>query len=776
MTARKDRSNSPMELLVARNVSASHRGERLLCGVDLTLSSGRRLGLVGANGSGKSTLLRLLAGLDVPDEGRVRRAPGVRVGYLGQEPGWDEARSGWQTALSGLAHVSELERELRAEERLLSRGEGSMERYGALHELFERAGGYGSEVALRETLSLLGLDDELLSLPVSRLSGGERARLGLAKVLAGDPELLLLDEPSNHLDLPARRWLGERLRRHRGALALVSHDRALLDEVCTDTGELAGGRLALTRGGLSLLREQQGVEQRGQERKRRERRKQIERLERTAAELRTWGTVKAQRRRKRLERQLTEQCRQATPEAREAATPHLEAREAHGLLLEARDLSKVEGARTLLTGAHLRLEAGEKVALLGPNGSGKSTLLRLLAGELASDDPRSRMHWHRDAKVFHSDQLLRGLDPEKTVAANLASLVSPERVNMLLTLCGLDRERGEELPVSLSSGERARAGLTKLLGTQANVLLLDEPSNDLDLQAIETLHGALESTDAALVLATHDRALATVASRVWSIEDGELVEYRGGVEGYLAGRRRQEPGLAPSPLVNEDVPQANDTSTPSVAPQPADSGAPSRETGEHEAEQERLELERLELERLGIEARLADPLLLGERGRQRLEQKLALVFDELSLRYDRRLEPPGATVKVRESRLELAADLVADGSLRFEGDGGARLGLIVRDAVAHLIVKEQENACLLPWARSELLDCAVRLTFYLLAPLVVQHHSRVSLDTRLLRDRGQGWWTIDRRRFEELEGWGLPRLCDSLPGDEGVETTAAGSR
>jgi ATPase subunit of ABC transporter with duplicated ATPase domains len=686
----------------------------------------------------------------------VRRAPGARLAYLAQEVDWDEGQSGWQAALSGLQYTNDLERELRTEEALLARGEGSLERYAELQDLFDRAGGYAAEAGLREILAALGLAEErLLALPVGRLSGGERSRLALARALAADPEVLLLDEPSNHLDLHARQWLGQRLRRLRGALLLVSHDRALLDEVCTDTAELRSGELVIYRGGISKLRERQGVLRRSSERQQLERRKEMERLERTAAELRAWGTAKAQRRRKRVERDLEELSAGpvGAPDAPGPSwekRPFLASREASGVLLEARRLRKSLGELPVIREADLRLEAGDKVALVGPNGSGKSTLLRLLAGELASDDPGSETRLHRDAKLLYLDQHGRGLDAARPLLEQLGDLVSSERAHLLLSLAGLDEERRFATPPQLSGGERARAGLARLLAAQANVILLDEPTNDLDLEAVETLHGALETTEAAVVMATHDRALARLAERVWAIEEGVLVEYRGGLDGYLAGRRRLErragrPGGEAGPWS-----AAPSAATPEGAGQ---AGAPTAGPGEDPGDQSGLE--RLELQRIGIEGRLDGPLLLAERERERLEKRLALVIDELSLRYDRPLPPPRPAFSVREGVVTLMADLAEDGLL-FQSTAPAELRLLLRDGVGHLTLREREGSCLLPWARAALLDGATRLAFYALAPKAVQHYSRADVEPRLLQPAGGGWWALSRARFEAREGWFRP--------------------
>lgn len=753
-----------MELLVARNLNVLRQGRTLLGSVDLTLRSGQRLGLVGPNGSGKSTLLRILAGLEPGDEGRVRRAPGIRLAHLEQRPPRDDGKTAWQAALDGLRHCAVLEAEMRSEERLLAGGEGSLERYSTLHEQFLEAGGYAAEAGLLEMLAVLGLGEATLDLQVERLSGGEWARLALARVLAGNPEVLLLDEPSNHLDLPALRWLGERLRRHGGAVVLVSHDRALLDEVCTDTAELANGELTLVRGGFSRLREQQGINRRRTERERRERRKEALRIERTAAELRSWGTAKAQRRRKRLERAAPAAEETSVLNRRPAGMPLLEAREANGLLLSANRLSKTFGTAEVVSGADISLEAGEKIALLGSNGSGKSTLLRLLAGELQSDDPHSQTWLNGNAKLLYADQHDWGLAPERPLLDQLTALVSEERAHMLLALCGIGDQQRRSLPSTLSGGERARAGVARLLAAEANLLLLDEPTNHLDLQMIETLQASLESTEAAVVMATHDRELARLADRVWALEHGRLVEYRGGLEGYLAGRRRLEPHLEESYSEPSATGRGFDVLEGSGGGAGMESGI-GRELGvlgcaqpgsaESESERLRSELKQLELERLGVESRLDDPLSLGERERLRLERRRLELQDELSLRYDAPLPKPRPAFSVREGALEISADVNEHG-LCFESDAPAELRLILRDGVAHLVLREQAGSSLLPWARSALLDGAVRLTFYTLAPSALQHYSQLPLQSRLLEPAGSGWWSISLERFESLERWRFP--------------------
>ncbi len=232
-----------MELIRAEGLELSPSGLPLFTDLSLTLRHGDKLGLVGPNGSGKSTLLRLLAGRQKPDSGRVARTPGVRVGYL---PASLEALgygTVWQSAQAALAPLRDVERAMRAEEKRLAESEARLKSYGDLVELFEQMGGYTAETALERTLSDLGFAPEQFDTPVHNLSGGQQRRLAIARVLATTPDLLLLDEPTLHLDLPTRYWLGDTLRRYPGAVLVAAHDRALLDSATRQTLFLQSGQL-----------------------------------------------------------------------------------------------------------------------------------------------------------------------------------------------------------------------------------------------------------------------------------------------------------------------------------------------------------------------------------------------------------------------------------------------------------------------------------------------------------------------------------------------------
>ncbi|NLG08709.1 MAG: ABC-F family ATP-binding cassette domain-containing protein [Deinococcales bacterium] len=657
-----------MELLVARGVTRLVGGSELFAGVDLRLAAGDRLGLVGPNGSGKSTLLRTLAGLEPPDAGRLLRAPGVRLGYLPQR---DEARPAgaltvWQAARGALAHLDELERRLREEERRLAAGAASDEAYAHLRAEFERLGGFEAEAALRRELAAVGFGPQDDARPVAELSAGERRRLALARTLAAAPDVLVLDEPTNHLDLPARARLARRLARWRGAVVVVSHDRALLDEATNRTAFLEPSRLdpsaparwALEGGHYAVARARRDGVLRASHKRERERQKEARRLEAMAAELATFGRKANARRRAALrqrQRLLAPHDAGASaggagaPDGPRLAGPGTAKRRARGAatLLEAEHLT----APAVLEDVTLRLAGGDRVALLGPNGSGKSTLLRLLAGELASTDARAEVRYAPALRLRHVDQSSRGLADGAPLLEQAEARVGRVAAGRLLAGAGVPPRAWASPPEALSGGERARAGLALALAEDADLWLIDEPTNDLDLAAVEALEeqlaAKLDASGAALVLATHDRRLAErLATEVWAVEGGALRRYRD-VARYLAG----EPlGAPPAPL--PPAPAAA-PAAPSALPEPA-------------AGLEALEEERLELLRLRDEA-----LDLTERERARLAARLTAVEEALMEAYAARL--PVAAPRYR--LLERGAPLFADELPAPEG-AQARLAVV----------------------------------------------------------------------------------------------------
>ena len=323
---------------------------RLELTLSLTLQRGQRVGLVGRNGAGKSTLLELLAGGLSPTEGRVLKAPGARLELkrFGDEPPQFQSRNAatvWEVGTRALEHVRELERALRDAEKRLGEGEAlehQLERYAELTERFEAAGGYNAETTLERTLSAFGFTPEDYARSTVTLSGGERSKLTLALALTQQPDILLLDEPSSHLDLFTRRGLAERLKRYPGALLFASHDRSLLDAVCTHVLHLEAGNLTLYKGGYSSFKRSQGLALRTAQKRTKERHKEVVALSASAARLKGWGTPTAARQRrstlKRLER--LQEDEEVAPRSSTPDDLSIDAQKAKGTLLSAEHLSK----------------------------------------------------------------------------------------------------------------------------------------------------------------------------------------------------------------------------------------------------------------------------------------------------------------------------------------------------------------------------------------------------------------------------------------------------
>ena len=703
--------------------------QTVLRDVSFALRSGEKVGLVGPNGAGKTTLLELVAGKLEPTEGRVLRSPGLRVAYAEQHTErW--RGSVWTVAEAALEEVRRLEATLRDAETQLD--EPGLERYGELSALFEAAGGYGAETALRATLGRLGFAETDLARDVLTLSGGERSRLALARALAMRADLLLLDEPSSYLDLPAKRWLGDALAAYTGTLLVASHDRALLDAATTRTLHLKNGVVTSYRGSYSRFRAQA---EHAAARSLREKTRLAHERRSLEARLREQPTLSARR---GLERRLARlpAPQPAQPAAKPSAlTLNVGQVKPSSLVLDAQHLTLTQ-AGGLLRDVALRLYAGDKIALVGPNGSGKTSLLELLSGELASENPEASVRFGRGVKLAVYDQAGRGLDDGVPLGEQLERNVSEPRARSLLALVGLT-QAFDTPPELLSGGQRARAGIARLTATEADLIFLDEPSEGLDIEMLERLETALQDTAATLILVSHDAALIdAVATRVVGLSEGELKEYRGGLAGYYAGKLRLEP----------DLPVAEPETDAAAKPDPE------------------AELEALEDETADVEARLADPLRLSERDKLRLEKRLdeltQLLSEHYEARVSARLPAPAPRYRVLESGLSLTTDGATSGEapIVIQSSAGFNVRLYLDEAIhiGHLRLAPAGDyqSCLLPWAERALIRGAARLAFEVFGARALQLQGSGDADfgSSGFSPAGNDWWVQDRDRYALREG------------------------
>ncbi len=523
-------------------VSHSYGTRTVLQDLTWEVQHGQKIGLVGPNGAGKSTLLRIIAGEIKPEAGNVVRPKSLRAGYLAQEPRLDPTRTVWEETLSAAGALLRVEAELRRlEAQMADPGifgdQSQLDRALAAHARaqaeFERLDGYRLESRARESLKLLGFADADFDLPVGVLSGGQKKLVGLARLLVNELDLLLLDEPDNHLDLDGKANLERFIQAFPGAVIIVSHDRYLLDEVAQTIVEIEDLRLTVYEGNYSyfavekqlrLLRQQQMYEAQ---------QKQIAHIEASIARFEYWASVvvnerharQARSRRKMLDKM--DKVDKPTLERRQMGL-QLNGWRGSNKVLEIVDLDMAFGENLILAGLNLLVWHGERVGLLGPNGTGKSVLLRCILERLAPSGGLVKIG--PSVQIGYYAQEHETLDPAKTLIEEVRGvkpMYEQDAVRFLgrfLFSYGMTRNRVGDL----SGGERSRLQLAKLMLSGANFLLLDEPTNNLDLPSCEVLEEARDDFEGTALVVSHDRYfLDRVVDRIVEMDNGALTEYLG---------------------------------------------------------------------------------------------------------------------------------------------------------------------------------------------------------------------------------------------------------
>jgi ATP-binding cassette subfamily F protein uup len=533
-----------MTVLGARDLKKSYGPTTLLDGAELSIDDGEKVGLVGVNGSGKTTLVRILAGVEAPDGGLVSRRRGASFAYLEQEPTFEGEPTAHDAVARALAGWHDAKRRHEDASLWLSRGEGDLEAVLAAQAEaaadVERLGGWDRAHEVDTVLGHLGIHDP--SRVVSTLSGGERRRVALARILVGKPDLALFDEPTNHLDVETAEWLEEHLSESfPGAVLLVTHDRYLLDRVCTRTLEVERGRLHSYDGGygafLEAKAERLALEARTEQNRQNFLRTELEWLRRQPK-------ARSTKQKARIERAEAAKSLAPPPKEKSAKLVATEARSGK-TILELRgaslDVPGASGPRRLVNRLDLRLTQGERIGVVGRNGTGKTTLLRALTGSLAPSE--GEVVVGKNTKVAYFDQERSGLDPDKSVFENVAGDqpaieiggVAIEPRSYLERYFLFDPHRQRQPVRSLSGGERARVALARLLRQSANLVLLDEPTNDLDVATLGALEEMLVEFGGTAIVVTHDRwFLDRVATSILHFEgDGQVVKYEGNHDMFL---------------------------------------------------------------------------------------------------------------------------------------------------------------------------------------------------------------------------------------------------
>jgi len=593
-----------MPLLTLDRVSVAYGHLPLLDESSLQIEPGERVCVIGRNGTGKSTLLNVLAGAVPPDGGRVWTQPGLRIGHLAQDAPFFDERPVFDVVADGVGDLASLVTDYHHAAVAVSESAtpAHLERLGALQHELEQRDGWRLEQQVEVVLNRLGLPPDASA---ATLSGGWRRRVLLARALAGQPGLLLLDEPTNHLDIEAMTWLESFLTSYAGTVVFVTHDRVFLQNVATRIVELDRGRLSSWPGDYAnfLRRKEEWLSAEAVRQ---------EKFDKKLAEEEAWlrQGIKARRTRNegRVRALMAMRAERAAWRAQTGSVRlQADASERSGrMVFEAEHLSKSFGDTAVARDVTLRVVRGDRIGLIGPNGSRKTTLLRLLLGELAPDGGEVRHG--ANLQVAYYDQLREQLDPERTVVDTIGDGRETvtingreQHVHGYLRDFLFPAERALSPVRALSGGERNRLLLARLFTRPANVLVLDEPTNDLDIETLELLESLLAEWPGTLLLVSHDRAFIdnVVTSTLVFEGEGRIREYVGGYEDWL----RQRPAFVEADLqVRLDEPPP-----PSGEPK----GSPLRKKASYKEQQELLELpgriESLEAEQQRLQAAVASP-------------------------------------------------------------------------------------------------------------------------------------------------------------------------
>ena len=539
-------------------------GKKILDGVTFQVDTGERVGLLGKNGAGKTTLFRILTGEVLPDSGEVSIAGGKRLGLISQIPRYPVDYTVEDVLTTAFARLHDMERELaRLTQRMAAGEEQAIKRYGDLSAVFEGAGGYDTATQCNKVCSGLGISDAMRKQAFDSLSGGEKTRVNLARLILEDTDILLLDEPTNHLDLRATEWLEEYLRRFRGTVLTISHDRWFLDETVDRIIELQDGKAEFYAGNYSFFVEEK--EARYQERLKQYEKEQakIRQLEKAAEQLRVWaysGMDKTFRRARSMEKRIDRLRTTERPTRERAMSVRFDEREFRGdELFSVKGLKKTYDGRTLFSNVGLEVTGGERIALLGDNGTGKTTFLKILLGEETPDEGRIR--FGPAAKLGYLPQVVRFDHPERTLVDTLIYELDCSTQSARDRLAQF-KFRGEDVfkqVSALSGGEQSRLRLCMLMDGALNLLILDEPTNHLDLASREWMEEAVEDYGGGLLFVSHDRYfIHRFATRIWMLEDGRITDFRGNYQEFQAFRAKKEssrPVSEPEPEPKKEKPK-----------------------------------------------------------------------------------------------------------------------------------------------------------------------------------------------------------------------------
>ena len=554
-----------IEIQVNGLVKSFEVGHNVLDGLTFQIDQGERVGLLGKNGAGKTTLFRILTGELEGDEGQVTIGQGRRLGLISQIPVYPAGYTVEDVLRSAFSRLEKLAVEMEELTARMAAGESDpalLRRYGTLSDRFEVFGGYDTDVAVNKIAQGLSISREMRGQLFDSLSGGEKTRVNLGRLILEDTDILLLDEPTNHLDLHATEWLEEYIRSFRGTVVTISHDRYFLDRTVNRIIEVQDGKAEFYSGNYSFYAVEK--ERRFQERMKQYEKEQakIQQLEKAAEQLRLWafqGMDKTYRRAISMERRIERMRTTSKPTKARKIDARFTTAEFHGdEVLGLRNLSKAYGDKQLFEGISLKVEGGERIALIGDNGTGKSTLIKMIVGELYPDDGRIRTG--PQVREAYLPQIIHFDHPDWNLVENMMAAKKGLSAQSARNRLAAYEFRGEDVlkPVSvLSGGEQSRLRLCMLMDDDINFLILDEPTNHLDIASREWIEEAVEAYDGTLLFVSHDRYFINrFATRIWELSDGTITDYPMGFTQYRQVKAQEEAERIEPPKPAREKPPA----------------------------------------------------------------------------------------------------------------------------------------------------------------------------------------------------------------------------
>jgi ATPase subunit of ABC transporter with duplicated ATPase domains len=533
------------------NIGKQNGHQILFIEASAALNKGEKVGLVGPNGAGKTTLFRMIKGEEQPDEGQVAVDRGVTIGYFSQDVGEMAGRSAVAEVMDGAGPVSAVAAELKELEAAMAdpdranEMEDIIERYGEVQGRFEELGGYALEGKAREVLAGLSFSQEMMDGDVGALSGGWKMRVALGRILLMRPDAMLLDEPSNHLDLESLIWLENFLRAYEGVLLMTSHDREFMNRIVTKIVEIDGGALTTYSGNHAFYEQQRALSEKQQQaqfdRQQAMLAKEIRFIERFKARASHAAQVQSR------VKQLAKIDRVEPPKRRQTVMFEFQPAPRSGEdVVSLKSVHKSYGSRRIYEGLDFHVRRKERWCVMGINGAGKSTLLKLVAGSTPPD--AGTVNLGGSVKMgYFAQHAMDLLDGERTVFQSLEDSFPQAGQGSLRSLAGCFGFTGDDVEKRcrvLSGGEKARLVMAKMLYDPPNFLVLDEPTNHLDMATKQMLITALSQYEGSMLFVSHDRHfLAALSNRVLELTPEGIHSYGGGYTEYVARTGHEAPGL-----------------------------------------------------------------------------------------------------------------------------------------------------------------------------------------------------------------------------------------